>query len=542
MAYDNRFLREAFRLVPSIGSGRRWYDFPYNFLNWVLRSRIGRKFPRLMRSILLSGLNYFHPFNQHDRNRVWSRDDRLHNVNVPAGEHVTVPGIWVVEFFPPSELELLIRSFGRNSWDSERVSYGSGETNTETLERTRSGQGSSWWRVGSVTRGSGTIMPDAIYEKLHPFFSAVEISASHMGDGLTAVGAFFRMSDDGKTFLDGEWHKSHEPRLVWHRGRPRAEDRMWAAFWNVQQARRRLHVEARTWMTRKVPGAFSRRGVQQPLIDLLLLAEHDPLQGNSSEPYFSESLRAIGIMNVGRVWKSESFPGLLLNPAKSYFTPSVDENTWALWGNTRRVVSVLPSLGPYGGPNGDGIANRLNDEISATLTFLALSSYLEAIQVDYAEMRDEARMRHGKFRARRLKRVRNSFLSISLDLSSAVRDVKSFHVGAQRFGRIPEIVLEDSPDTARQLSSSGHSRTPINLTERVIEHQSEVVAKMMEEDRDYREIISAVASLGATIETFKLGRVALWVSLVSLAVSLVALLLAEVQSDTVLSHLVGIFS
>ena len=61
--------------------------------------------------------------------------------------------------------------------------------------------------------------------------------------------------------------------------------------------------------------------------------------------------------------------------------------------------------------------------------------------------------------------------------------------------------------------------------------------ELASEDKEYREILSAVASLGASIDAFKVGRVALWVSLISLAVSMIALLLADVGSDTVLSHL-----
>ncbi|MGW5613180.1 hypothetical protein [Streptomyces sp. NPDC003877] len=171
------------------------------------------------------------------------------------------------------------------------------------------------------------------------------------------------------------------------------------------------------------------------------------------------------------------------------------------------------------------------------LCFLSLSDYLAVMQVDYSELRDEARTQHGKFSARRLKRMRDSFLALSMDLSSAVRDIPQFHDSYVRSGRVPVFTMEDAPWMADRLARSGQGFPPVNFTQRLAGRQKEQVAELATEDKDYREILTAVASLGASIDTFKIGRIALWVSLVSLVVSLVALLLAEVQSDTVLSHL-----
>ncbi|WP_327724726.1 hypothetical protein [Streptomyces europaeiscabiei] len=369
----------------------------------------------------------------------------------------------------------------------------------------------------------------------------VELSATHMGDGLTAIGAFFRMSEEGVNFLNREWHKPHEPKIVWNKGRPRAKDRMWTAYSQVQQARRLLHSEARSWLRGTVPGAFSRRGVPQPLIDLLLLEKFDPTR-ESATSEFSSALRALGIMDHSYHRKSEDFPALLLDEIEKDLAPDLDESTWTLWGSRQCVISSLSSLDTYGGPNARGVANCLSDSIGATLTFLALSRYLEAVQHRFSGLRDEARMRHGKFSARRLKKVRESFLSLSMDLSSAVRDVEAFHAASSRFHRIPKIMLEEATWLRDQANVSGDSRFPIDVTQRIMESQKETVAELAAEDKDYRDIISAVASLGATIDTFKLGRLALWVSLISLVVSMIALSLAEVKDDTLLSHLFEILA
>ncbi|MFL5993183.1 MAG: hypothetical protein ACJ736_02455, partial [Streptomyces sp.] len=92
MTYDGSYLREAFRLVPAIGEGHRWYDFPYKVLDKFLRSRVGRKVPRGTRVGLTYVMNFLHPFNEHDRHLVWDRRDSLHNVTAPEGETLEVPG------------------------------------------------------------------------------------------------------------------------------------------------------------------------------------------------------------------------------------------------------------------------------------------------------------------------------------------------------------------------------------------------------------------------------------------------------------------
>ena len=227
MTYDGSYLREAYRLVPEIGEGRRWYDFPYKVLNRILCSRVGRKLPRGARVGLTYVLNFLHPFNEYHRFLAWDPRDRSHNVTAPVGETLEVPGIWVVEIFPPSEFDSLVRSLDRNSWDAKRVRYGLGERNRSYLDRMRSGGHGGWWKLGQVVSGGGRfIYPDAKVGRLPKGFDAVELTATHIGDGLTAVVAFFRASESGAAALNDEWHREHEPQLVWRRWRPKAEDRM----------------------------------------------------------------------------------------------------------------------------------------------------------------------------------------------------------------------------------------------------------------------------------------------------------------------------
>ncbi|WP_285510635.1 hypothetical protein [Streptomyces sp. NBRC 14336] len=442
----------------------------------------------------------------------------------------------MVELFPPSELNALKRALDRKSWESARM-HSFGEGNKASLERSRSGRGAIWWRVGKIASATGWIEPGAIRGNLNAIFSSVELTASQVGDGLTAVAAFFRLSKEGAELLDKEWKKSRDPSIVWRRGRPIVRDRQWTTFRVVQQSRRHLHAEARKWMTSNFPGAFARRSVPQSLVDLLIFEEYDPAQGSEVPRDRATALRALGVSEHHYLRTSPSLPGLVLEPVGEHGSSEIDEHVWGLYGNMRTVMSGLSHLEAYGGQNVAAIASRCNTAVREALCFLSLSNYLDVMQVDYSELRDEARTRHGKFSARRLKRMRDSFLGLSMDLSSAVRDLPQFHDSYVRSGRVPVFTMEDAPWLASRLARSGQGFPSVNFTQMLADRQKAQVAELATEDKDYREILTAVASLGASIDTFKIGRIALWVSLVSLVVALVALLLAEVQSDTVLSHL-----
>ncbi|RLP99782.1 hypothetical protein EAD96_26845 [Micromonospora sp. BL1] len=67
------------------------------------------------------------------------------------------------------------------------------------------------------------------------------------------------------------------------------------------------------------------------------------------------------------------------------------------------------------------------------------------------------------------------------------------------------------------------------------ERQQKWFDKLIEADRDYRDLLSTVAALGASADTYKISRVALWAAIASLAIAVVTLLLAEVKDQNVLS-------
>lgn len=118
-AFSHAAFEENYRRVTAIGEGRRWYDYPYRAIGRISRSRLRRVLPRRLQNQLPYLRNFFVAFNEHDRHKSWSLDDRLHNLTVPFQEHVDVPGLWVVELFPPSQLASLEKVIKASNWTGQ---------------------------------------------------------------------------------------------------------------------------------------------------------------------------------------------------------------------------------------------------------------------------------------------------------------------------------------------------------------------------------------------------------------------------------------
>src|SRR5664279_5518222 len=531
LSAGSKYIHEAYGQVPEIDDGRRWYDLPYRALMWLSSSWRRKVMPRRVRESLNAGLNYLIPFHEHDLHKVWSRDDPMETISVPADEHVTVPGIWVVELFPPSEFASLENAIERNSWDKKRRYLHDREGNREMLERSRSGEGWTWWRLADITSPeSGYWFPDGRKEKLPAAFNAIELRAIQIGAGLTAVVAYFHLTDDAAASLDAVWHTPHEPQLVRGPGRPRAENRMWATFRITQESRRALHDAARGWMADRCPGFFATNDEPQLLMDMLLLNKHDPIPGRTDRD-FSEALRALGLTGHDVLHRtSPEVPQMLLCPVERSLCRALGpKRTWALWGNQDIVAAATPHLDMYGSDNARAITHAADKRMRNVLVMLAVSDFLTIMEAKYAELRDSARTRHVTFKARGLQRLRASFLTLSLDLASVARDVDAFWRRGWRDEGDAQFKLDYAPWIVADDEKTGRKRfTPIDINDDLRKRQRKWFKKLIAADRDYRDILSTVASLGASVDAFKIGRLALWVAFSSLGVALVTLLIADI--------------
>ncbi|MDG4835233.1 hypothetical protein O7631_01720 [Micromonospora sp. WMMD967] len=535
--FSEEKFHENYSRVAEIGEGRRWYDLPYRVLDGFFRSRFWKFVPQRLRELVTYFLSYLHAFNTHDRDKAWDLDDLLHNLNVPDSEHVYVPSLWVVELFPPSQFAALERAIKNGNWDRRRRLVRADESNRRHLELSRSGKGWTWWRLAEIAQsGSKAWFPDGTREVLPAHFDSIELKAVQIGAGLTAVIAKFRLTETAARQLDDAWHTKHEPQLVMGRGLPKAENRHWASLRLTQEARRAYHDAARSWMAERCPGFFSFQREPQPLLDLLLMSGFDPLQEDRAGREIADALRALGFTSDLMHRTSPSLPGILLSAVDGLLCRALEERrTWGLWGNTAKISAIPGYLEEHGGDSNRAIAHIVDRRIRNFSVILAISGFLEVTEAEYAKLRDTARTRHGAFKAKRLHYLRRSLLTLSLDLTSVARDIDDFWTRNWHDGGDAQFILDYSPRIVEEDQKEGRERfEPINMNDDFRERQQKWFEKLIKADRDYREILATVASLGASADTYRISRVALWAAIASLIVASVTLLATEANDRNIL--------
>lgn len=480
-------------------------------------------------------------FNELERHRIWDPNDLLHDFKVPADEHVVVPGLWVVELFPPSTFNRLEQAIRRNGWDKQRRMTGIHEGNEQMLLKSRSGSGWRWWSMATIQDTKGQhFIPDGVRMKLPAEFSYLELKAVQIGSGLTAVVAHFRLSDQGRRQLDTAWHLPHEPELVRRNGRLQAEGRMWAGYRNTQTARVRPHDLAREWMRDNCPGFFAESDSPQTLIDMLLMDKHDPTGDDADhDREKSDAFRALGLTE-GDIYRytSTDIPKMTLVPSNTSMAPAMGtDRTWALWGQREAVVDSASHLDMYGSDTDRAIAHRFGDAIESFLLSLSVSDMLQTVEAQYSLIRDHARIHHGRFSAKVTNDLRKQLLTLSIDISTAQRDLKSFWRARPRFEHEAEFTIEYAPRLWSDKSDEGRRLGPIHMNTELRKRQTQWFKHLTAADRDYRDILSTVAALGASVDASSTGRRALWVALVSLVVALATVAVADIGDNSLIEHI-----
>lgn len=530
-----QYLKEAYARVPEIGRGQRWYDLPFRLLNGFAYSKLGRVLPRWVVRPFYFAIHWLYLLNDLDRERSWSTEDDLHNVHVPAEEHVHAAGLWAVDYFPPSCIDDLNAAIRRQGWDSRRPSGIPDELNSDLLSRSRRGAGPAWWRIATISpKASPSTTPRGVRQQLPAEFQSVELLGVKIGDGLTAVIAHFTLTDVATKSIDTVWHTPHDPRIVFRSRMPVLEDRMWTSFRKTQESRRRLHEVARGWLASNCPGAFANAKEQQPLMDLLLLEEHDPFEGLEASRRMADPLRALGVDDSALSRRtSGELPGLLLEHVSNALCPTLGgRRTWTLWGHRASIASSINHINAYGDSTDRAIGHVVHQRASDLFVRLGLSDFLQLLREQGAAARDNARSQHGKFGRGDLKRLRNQFLTSSLDITSMQRDLVSYNAKRRWLDREATFTLDlASWVRERDRLDGRESPQPVDVNGDLRTSQQEHAAELLEMDRDYRDVLSTVASLGASIHASKIQRYAVSVAMISLAVALLTTGLSLIERD-----------
>jgi hypothetical protein len=514
---DRTYADAARAAVPEIGSRWRWYDIAYRLLEWSRKPPRGNALPQRARVQISGWINILYRYHDLDRDRVWSREDPMHNLMVPADEHVATPTLWVVELFPPSaaaELTSIVEKYNPSSNLFEH------RDSATVLSQSRAGHGYDWFNLASIKDpSSNRIVPDARIEKLPNRFWGVELTEFQLGSGLTAVVARFHCTDEGASRLDREWHSQHEPRLRRHGELLITDDRKWSAFSGTQRARRQSHDMARQWMNEHCAGFFAQSGEEQPLMDLLIVEQYTPTDGRRPDSEESDSFRALGLSVGGTVLVSPQAPELVLAQTELDLCPTLrTSRSWALWGNRTAAAAARPHLSIYNGDSDtpEALGHAADREARDILLALSITELVKCMQQQYTTVRDTAQTQHKSFSSRDLQSLRRQLLTLSIDLTSLEDDVPSWW--ERHTPSIPTFVYRyvDADETL------------LNLTEHLRSRQTDDLTRLSKADHTIRDILGSVAALGSARDTRRVGRAALAVAALGFLVAMITLIVAVI--------------
>lgn len=528
--------RRVRELVPALGSSWHWYDVVYRSLHWCASSWRRKIIPAPLYTALVRGMNFVIPFHDLKTKKAREKDDPIYSLLVPDGESVTQGGLWVVEFFPPSHYSELQRQLRSNGWDKDGVIYREAPI-AEMIAKARTGRGWLWSRIAEVRNPKKDLGPvRSLMKPLPEEFSSADISAVQIGKSVTAIVAFFEFSEGGARSLDDAWRTPREPYLVPH-GFRRADvvDRRLAAIRATKAERQRLHDQARRWLERRCKGYFAATSDGQPVVDLTIFSNYDPLVRERRPRDMDDSLDALGFNEV-RSWLyvSPQLPGGTFVPTDEFHRPLYGsvKNCWGFIGSTSRLQETdnNESYGPKPW-SATTIAHKSDDPIRAFLLKAAAQKYLHSLQTTSGLARDSARARHGRYQASELKNLRSEMLRTSLDLHVVARDLATLW-DAWHWGI--EVTLQDSFD----MLEGHHSPSDLDFIADLRQRQESGFKELLEEDAAYRELMATVASLGSSAEASQLGKRALAVSAVSLIVAAVTLVLADIGTASIWANTV----
>lgn len=502
-------------LVPEIGKAHRWYDFPYRYLFFLQSSWRRKILPRAWLRRLNRALNFFMAFHAYDRWKATPRDEPLHNLIIPTSEEVRQGGLWIIEFFTPSYSTTLTRALHKNGWgkyDYFRTMEG---TNAEQVAKARRSDGHKWFRIGTVRSPKSRYwIPDAHEENLPTEFDSIEITAFQLGQSLTAVVAFVRFSEQGTVALNRVWKAEHEPFFKW-RGlrRPEVENRYFSAIRNSQRERKRLHDLARTWFSQKCSGYFADTDEGQPIIDFTVFTEFDPTV-NKTPRKSNDFLRSLGIEpQVLYKYVSDQAPGAVFLPGDSLRkTESALQNSWSMVGQYRTLSQSDGEPNYEDPPTVPTLASNKDWAVQDFLLRIGVRQYIKQLRATFSAARDTARTKHGRFSPRQLEQLRHEWLTTSLDLPAVARDTALLSTWRRvNVNAVP-------------LSGVSDLRKGFNLIERFEKERSSAFEELLHDDRAYRDVLSTVASLGASAAEVRLSRRSMIVAGASLIVAFITLI------------------
>src|SRR5258706_7691407 len=303
---------------------------------------------------------------------------------IPEGERVEVPCIWVIEAFPPSLIENLKIGAERLGWDKENTFLN--DDFIEAVQSMReSERGGGWLNLGFITSPAQKTFPFAGRQAQLPNgIRSIHVTLAQEMPSITMLCCCFMMDSDSTHLLEQPLQEPFSTQKEQVRGgilyRGVEEQKQNA----VETMRSYLHDICTRWVIEHFPGYFAAEGSEKslPCCELMLFDK-------AEEFYQRDTRKDLDYVDMlasrfgTSVWKSDDLENLYLRLEERNTSAT---RRCALIGN-KNLIFANADLKMYGDEKMRQILGRLHD-FDRTLVHWTLNLISTRLISEFANLRD----------------------------------------------------------------------------------------------------------------------------------------------------------
>lgn len=523
--------------VKNIDKRSEFDDFFYKFLYKIGSKSNSKVYPKFINEFIFNKRNELLQKDMHDLNKRESLENPISNLIVPKEEVINIPCIWAIEFYPPSELDILKDIFNQKGWDKINK-YFNQKSHNDVLKSFRATQNFGWWKLATFqAKNSKYIIPNSIRTNIPIIFDYIDLHAIQVGSSLTAIMGKFSLNEAFSDELTEEWHKQYEPQMVKTNGITKNLNRKEVATREIKAKKNSAYSSIRRWMRNNLPGFFSTNNQKQPLFDLNLFEIVD----SQSKYEYMDAYYAIGLDRDSIQITTPELPNVYLTETESSIYQSEDITPlWTLWGNRKNIFESLKhnQEQPIGLDSKQSLCNYIDRIAKYNLLLLAMTSFLNSLEKIHSESRDQAIRDHNKFNVESLKKLRNNFFTISLNLSSLQQDLISYWDFINNYHKILHFDLKFVKADSFKDTNSKQEQV-LDFNKMLEKRHKKTIKRLIDTDKNYRNIINSITSISVSEDNSKIGRMAIYVSISSLIVAGITLLFSDIGSKSIIQRLIS---
>ncbi|MEN3614441.1 hypothetical protein AAH979_33490 [Plantactinospora sp. ZYX-F-223] len=435
---------------------------------------------------------------------------------MPAGEHVSLPAIWLVEVYTPTTLPGILHKMQR--YMEAATGFRQHEDIDNWLSSVRRRPWGAWINLNWVTREKVSFFaPDRRIDKIPDGVKYIRLGIVSITSSLTALVAQFVLEDELSALLNGIVNTDRTTFTT-------RDSNYVVSIHNVEQQkhdsvykmRRELREDAEGWLRSRFPGFFAVRPKgAYPVVELLITDKALPwdsaLGRTGKRDRWADILDLFGAFGY---WECEELSALRMNEATRIGRRGSRERRQhvVVIAGRRKDLFEQERFKSAEDESDWYAVQRIHDYASMLATRFAITAVLDEVESDLSSIRDLTdKALHGSS-ARSLDRLNARLLQLGLDGRIVASEIKDL-VANERVWRfnVPEFRHVNHKGDRKDLLADVMRETQEKQADRIIRTENSLGA-----------LLGTSANLGVAARNMRLQGAVIWLTVVSVIAAVVA--------------------